>query len=149
MRHQHAGLAIWDFPLAHGQLWPATTPEAVAGYNAHRPPGIVGNPIAAFHVELQMVHRLVAYAIFLGVVAAAFIANKRLGRGDGLRKLAWLWAGLVTVQIGFGAWTIWSNKAADITTLHVMVGALLLLVGAIWWLMAMRRSQLARIEGKP
>src|SRR5262249_32975282 len=79
MRHQHAGLAIWDFPLAHGKVWPATTPEAIADYNAHRPPGLVGNPITAFQVELQMVHRLVAYTIFLGVISAAFLARKKLG----------------------------------------------------------------------
>ena len=30
MRHQHAGLAITDFPLAYGKIWPATTPEAIA-----------------------------------------------------------------------------------------------------------------------
>lgn len=143
MRHQHAGLAINDFPLAHGQLWPATTPEAIADYNAHRPPGTIGNPITAFQVTLQMVHRLVAYAIFLGIAAAAVLARKKLGGADALTKLACCWLGLLTLQIGLGAWTVWSNKAADITTLHVMVGASALLVGAIWWLIAARRASLA------
>jgi cytochrome c oxidase assembly protein subunit 15 len=50
---------------------------------------------------------------------------------------------LLTVQIGLGAWTIWSNKAADVTTLHVMGGALALLTGSLWWLIATRRTQLA------
>ena len=36
MRHQHAGLAIWDFPLAHGQFWPATDEASVAKYNNNR-----------------------------------------------------------------------------------------------------------------
>jgi cytochrome c oxidase assembly protein subunit 15 len=144
MRHQHAGLAIWDFPLAHGKVWPTASPEAIAVYNAHRPPGLVGNPITAFQVDLQMAHRLVAYAIFLGVMAVPFIAKKRLGRTDGLTKFAWLWLGLITAQIGLGAWTIWSNKAADVTTLHVMVGALSLLAGALWWLVAIRRTRLAQ-----
>ncbi len=36
MRHQHAGLAISDFPLAHGKIWPDISPEAVARYNAER-----------------------------------------------------------------------------------------------------------------
>jgi len=91
MRHQHAGLAIWDFPLAHGQVWPATTPEAIADYNAHRPAGTIGNPVTAFQVDLQMVHRLVAYLIFLGVAAVPFMARKRLGGADGLTKFAWFW----------------------------------------------------------
>jgi cytochrome c oxidase assembly protein subunit 15 len=63
---------------------------------------------------------------------------------DGLTKLAWFWAALITVQVALGAWTIWSNKAADVTTLHVMVGALSLLTGSLWWLVAVRRAKLAK-----
>jgi cytochrome c oxidase assembly protein subunit 15 len=143
MRHQHAGLAIWDFPMAHGKIWPGTDASAIADYNAHRPPGLVGNPITAFQVNLQMVHRLVAYAIFLGVIAAAFLAKKKIGGRDGLSRFAWFWAALLIVQLGLGAWTIWSNKAADVTTLHVMTGAAALLTGALWWLIAARRTRLA------
>jgi len=143
MRHQHAGLAIWDFPAAHGQVWPATTPEAIADYNAHRPAGTIGNPITAYQVNLQMVHRLVAYLIFLGVMAVPFMARKRLGGGDGLTKFAWFWLGLLSLQLVLGAATVLSNKAADIATGHVMVGALALLVGALWWLVAVRRTKLA------
>jgi cytochrome c oxidase assembly protein subunit 15 len=142
MRHQHAGLAITDFPLAYGKVWPGTSPEAIAQYNAQRPPGTVGNPITAFQVTLQMVHRVVAYAILLGVAAAAFLARKRLGR-DALTKFAFFWLGLVGVQILLGAATIWSNKAADVATGHVMVGALVLLTGVLWCLVAARRVRLA------
>jgi cytochrome c oxidase assembly protein subunit 15 len=143
MRHQHAGLAITDFPTAYGKIWPATSPEAIAHYNATRPPGTIGNPITAFQVNLQMIHRFVAYAIFLGVIAAAFLAKKKLGNADGLTKFAWFWLALLALQIGLGAWTIWSNKAADVTTLHVMVGASALLTGALWSLIAARRAKLA------
>jgi cytochrome c oxidase assembly protein subunit 15 len=143
MRHQHAGLAISDFPLAHGKIWPATTPQAIADYNAHRPAGTIGNPITAFQVNLQMIHRLVAYAIFLGAAAAAFLARKKIGGADWLTKFAFFWLALLTVQIGLGAWTIWSNKAADVTTLHVMVGASALLTGSLWCLVAARRTRLA------
>lgn len=143
MRHQHAGLAIWDFPAAHGKVWPDTNPEAIVDYNAHRPPGLVGRPITAFQVELQMVHRLVAYTIFLGVLAVPFMARKRLGGADGLTKFAWFWLLLLCGQIGLGAATVLSNKAADITTLHVMVGALALLAGVVWWLVAARRTRMA------
>jgi cytochrome c oxidase assembly protein subunit 15 len=142
MRHQHAGLAITDFPTAYGKIWPATSPAAIAGYNAHRPPGTIGNPITAFQVNLQMIHRGVAYLIFLGV-AAAGRARKKLGGGDGLTQFAVFWFGLLTLQILLGAATIWTNKAADVATAHVMVGALALLTGALWWLAAARRTRLA------
>jgi heme a synthase len=142
MRHQHAGLAIPDFPLAYGKIWPATSAEAVAGYNAHRVEINNANPITAFQVNLQMAHRLVAYAIFLGVAAAAMLARKKLGGRDWLTKFAFFWLVLLALQIVLGAATIWLNKAADIATGHVMVGALALLVGALWWLVAARRTTL-------
>lgn len=156
MRHQHAGLSIWDFPRAHGQLWPDTSPEAIARYNAERDAAgaqqlMTGatpqRPITAFQVNLQMVHRFVAYAIFLGVAAAAMLARKKLGMKDALAKLAFGWLALLTGQILLGAWTIWSNKAADVATLHVMVGALSLLTGSLWCLMAERRTRLAAGQG--
>jgi cytochrome c oxidase assembly protein subunit 15 len=143
MRHQHAGLAITDFPLAYGKIWPATTPEAIAHYNVTRPSGTIGNPITAFQIELQMIHRFVAYTIFLGVAAAAFLAQKKLGGRDPLTKFAFFWLILLSLQIVLGAATIWSNKAADVTTLHVMVGASALLTGALWSLVAARRTRLA------
>ena len=143
MRHQHAGLAISDFPLAHGKIWPDTSPEALAGYNAQRHTINGENPITAFQIMLQVAHRLVAILIFLGVTASAFLARKKLGGRDGLTKFAWLWTVLLVAQIILGIATIWTNKAADIATLHVMVGAISLLVGALWWLIATRRTRLA------
>jgi cytochrome c oxidase assembly protein subunit 15 len=142
MRHQHAGLAISDFPLAHGKIWPDTSAEAIAHYNAQRVEINNINPITAFQVVLQMIHRLVAYAIFLGVAAAAMLARKKLGGRDWLTKFAFFWLVLLALQIVLGAATIWLNKAADIATGHVMVGALALLVGALWWLVAARRTTL-------
>ena len=145
MRHQHAGLAIADFPLAYGKLWPDTSAAAIQSYNAHRMEMNGENPITAFQVNLQMIHRLVAYAIFLGVAAAAMRARKKLGGGDALTKLAFAWLALLTAQILLGAATIWTNKAADVATLHVMVGALALLTGALWCLVAARRMWAAAV----
>lgn len=143
MRHQHAGLAIPDFPAAYGSFWPDTSPAAIAGYNEHRVEMNGENPITAFQVILQMIHRLMAYAILLGVAAAAMLARKKLGGPDPLTKLALAWLGLIVVQILLGAATIWTNKAADVATGHVMVGALALLTGAIWCLVAIRRTRVA------
>ncbi len=141
MRHQHAGLAISDFPLAHGKIWPDTSAAAIEHYNAERIEVTNVNPITAFQVNLQMAHRLLAILIFLGVVAAAFLSLKKLGGKDGLTKLAWFWLALLIGQIALGIATVLTNKAADIATLHVMVGALSLLVGAIWWFVACRRTR--------
>jgi cytochrome c oxidase assembly protein subunit 15 len=141
MRHQHAGLAISDFPLAHGKIWPATDAVAIASYNAERMETSNVNPITAFQVVLQMVHRGAALLIFAGAAAAAGLALKRLGKKDFLTKLAGFWLALILAQIGLGVWTLWSNKAADIATLHVMVGALSLVTGALWCLVAFGRLE--------
>ena len=142
MRHQHAGLAIPDFPLAYGKIWPDTSAEAVAAYNEHRMELNGENPNTAFQIVLQMIHRFVALLIFLGIIAAAFLARKKLDGRDWLTKFAWFWTALIVVQIALGIATIETNKAADIATLHVMVGALSLLAGVLWWLVAARRTTL-------
>jgi len=50
------------------------------------------------------------------------------------------WLALIVCQIALGAWTIWSNKAADVATAHVLVGALSLVTGALWCVIGFRRS---------
>ena len=136
MRHQHAGLAISDFPKAHGQWWPDMSTEAVAGYNARRVEVTISDPITAFQIGLQMTHRIVACLILLAVSLCAWNARKV----QSLKPLAFTWLGLILVQVALGAWTIWSNKAADVATAHVVVGALSLVTGALGCLISFRRQ---------
>ena len=154
MRHQHAGLAIPDFPLAYGKLWPATDAAAVAAYNAQRLELTTANPITALQIGLQMFHRLLALGILICAAALAWRAKQsdRERATDGLsvncangnsarplRRLAFLWLGLILLQAGLGAWTIWSQKAADVATAHVLVGALSLVTGVLGCLICFRR----------
>jgi cytochrome c oxidase assembly protein subunit 15 len=140
MRQQHAGLAIADFPLAHGKIWPDTSAAAVQTYNEQRMNVVAQNPITAFQIILQMIHRVLALAIFVLAATCAWQTWRRLGGKDPLAKLALLWFGLVLVQALLGAATIWSNKAADVATAHVLGGALSLVTGALWYVIAFRRS---------
>ena len=140
MRHQHAGLSINTFPSAYGKLWPDTSPEAIQHYNAERIEIMSVNPITAFQVILQMIHRIAALAILICVSLCAIQAGRLLGKGESLTKLAWFWLALIIAQIGLGAATIWTNKAADVATAHVMVGALSLVTGALWCIIAFARS---------
>jgi cytochrome c oxidase assembly protein subunit 15 len=144
MRHQHAGLAIPDFPLAYGKLWPAMDAAAVEHYNAQRMEITAANPIAAFQIGLQMVHRLVALAILGAVGFSAWTARRALGGRHLLSRLALGWLGLILTQALLGAATIWSNKAADIATAHVLVGALALALGAMISILSYRERAFAR-----
>ena len=155
MRHQHAGLAIADFPLAHGRLWPDTSAAAVAGYNAARFELAGENPITAFQIWLQMAHRIGAVLV-LGAVAACAWQVRRSGFSQPgppeggtpnvLPRLTLRWIGLVLGQAGLGAWTIWSNKAADVATAHVLAGALSLVTGALLTIIVFCFSEAARTE---
>jgi heme a synthase len=138
MRHQHAGLAIPDFPLAYGKVWPATDAAAVAHYNAQRIEAAGENPITAAQIVLQMAHRGMAVLILMGVGTAAWLARRRLGGRHGLSRLALSWLALLLVQVLLGAATIWSGKAADIATAHVLVGAVSLALGALLSISAFR-----------
>ena len=136
MRHQHAGLPVPDFPLAHGQLWPSTTTEAIHRYNLQRVETEALQPITAFQVNLHMTHRLLAGVVLVMVLLAALRARATLPSGHVVTRGTWAWLSLVLVQIALGAWTIWSNKAADVATLHVVTGALTLVAGALLTLVA-------------
>jgi heme a synthase len=149
MRHQHAGLAIPDFPLAYGKLWPATDPKAVAHYNGQRVEVTAANPITAFQIHLQMGHRLVAALILAGVAGCAWrVRSAGFNRSASpnlkcLSRLAAGWLALVLAQVALGAWTIWSNKAADVATAHVLVGALSLATGSMLCLVSFRSPEWA------
>jgi len=138
MRQQHSGLAIPDFPLAYGKIWPDTSAAAIQGYNEHRMGVIAENPITAFQITLQMMHRIIALVIFILVAVCAWQSWRRLGRRNPLTRLAVFWLALVVGQIVLGAATIWSGKAADVATAHVLLGALSLMFGALWYVIPFR-----------
>jgi len=140
MRTEHAGLSINTFPSAYGKIWPDTSPEAIQHYNAQRIEITNINPITAFQVVLQMVHRIIALAIFICVVLCAVLAWRNLGKRDALAKFALFWLGLIVMQICLGIATILTNKAADVATAHVLLGALSLVTGALWCIIAFARS---------
>ena len=124
MRHQHRDLAILDFPTANGQWIPDTSPDAIAKINAWRDTQALSD-VNAFQIWLHMLHRLGAIAVAIGAIALWSSVRKTNAGVPLLRTLANILVGLVGCQIGLGAWTIWSNKAADVATIHVATGAVI------------------------
>jgi heme a synthase len=105
MRHTGAGLAIPDFPLAFGRVWPPLTSQAVV---------------------IHFLHRLGAVVVTLSIgwtvarILRAYRAEKRL-----LYPASVLTA-LLLVQLTLGALTIWTRRAVLPMTAHVAVGAAVL-----------------------
>jgi heme a synthase len=136
MRHQHRDLSILDFPTANGAWIPDTSTAALAKVNAWRDARGLSD-VTAFQIWLQLAHRFLAFIIAIAVIAFALRVWRNAPRFAALKRLSMLWVALVICQIALGAWTIWSNKAADVATAHVALGAVMLSFGvsisAICW----------------
>ena len=136
MRHQHRDLSILDFPTANGAWIPDTSAAALAKINAWRDAGGLSD-VTAFQIWLQMAHRFLALIIAVAVIVFAVRVLRHAPRFAALKRLSIFWVALVICQIALGAWTIWSNKAADVATAHVALGAVMLSfavsISAICW----------------
>ena len=105
MRHNAAGLAIPDFPLAFGGLIPPR-------WNAQ--------------IAIHFAHRVGALVVFCAILATT-VRVWRDHRADAqLRRPATLLVLLVLVQGTLGAFVIWSGLQPIVNTAHVANGALVL-----------------------
>ena len=142
MRHEHAGLSIPDFPLAYGKILPDTSAAAIASINEAR---VADDkvPTNALHIWIQMAHRAVAVIILLAITAVAWRAfSNPIARSA--RLWATIWLVMIIAQVLLGAWTIWSNKAADVATAHMALGALSLIVGVVFSFRLWRGTEAGR-----
>ncbi len=138
MRHQHAGLAVPDFPLAYGKVWPATDAASLHAYNAHRIETNGEEAITAGHVIVHMLHRVTALAVMFAIVGCVVVAWRNTPRGSLVRKTSGLWVAIALIQVALGILTILSQRKVDVTTAHVAVGAVTFLIG---WLLVLMTSR--------
>ncbi len=133
MRHAHADLSIRDFPLAYGQVIPPLDDATIAKINRDRQDVLRIPPTTRAQIVVQMFHRLGAVLTASAVIAAAVMAwRRRTALPAGMRRLfLGAWPGLIAVQFTLGMFTIWTDKAADIATAHVGVGAMSLALGVL------------------
>ena len=130
MRHTYSGLSVPDFPLAYGQLLPSLSPDALNSYNQE----LMNNglkssgdkPVAAYQIVVHLIHRywavmVAGLLIYFGykIWNTKFLPMK-------LRKMGLFLLSLVVVQFMLGILTILSKKEYIITSLHVVIGALVL-----------------------
>src|SRR6185312_6488284 len=104
---------------------------SIARINETRATAQAAPPITPGLIMLQYIHRGWAVLIVIGLVtvATAILRNRQMPVP--VRSAAGFWILLVVAQFLLGAWTIWSNKAADIATSHVFVGALTFMTGVL------------------
>ena len=152
MRHQHRDLSILDFPTANGAWIPDTSAATLTKINAWRDARALSD-VSAFQIWLQMVHRFLALMIAIAIIAFCARVWREIHDFAALKRLSFLWVVLVFAQITLGAWVIWSNKAADVATAHVALGAVMLSFGvsnsAICWRISQTQVGRARPPGAP
>lgn len=150
MRHQHRDLSILDFPTANGAWIPDTSATALAKINAWRDARGLSD-VDAFQIWLQTTHRFVALLIAIGVIAFCLRVWRDARGVPLLKRLSVCWVLFLFVQLTLGAWTIWSNKAADVATAHVAVGAIMLCFGvsisAVCWRISKRDRE--TVDARP
>src|SRR5207253_10694519 len=148
MRHQHRDLSILDFPTANGAWIPDTSAAALAKINAWRDARALSQ-VTAFQIWLQMAHRFLASIIAVAIITFSARVWSVAEVSAALKRLSVLWVILVISQIALGGWVIWSNKAADVATAHVALGAVMLSFGvsisAICWRVSGKAGALRRL----
>jgi heme a synthase len=149
MRHLHEGLAVPTFPLAYGGLWPATDAAAVTLYNAQRLEAAGEHPITPLHLHVHMLHRYVGVLTWCAIVACAVYVCRRVASGRPLRRVVVAWAVIASVQVVLGILSILSQRKLDVTTAHVAVGALTLMLGGLAVLVNSRCAARRRTANNP
>lgn len=149
MRHTESGLAVLDFPLANGRIMPDLGDAALEHYNETRRMGHFLPEVTAAQVMYHMAHRFWAVVVAIVLLATTGLAIARHGDIRSIRTLASIGIALLSVQIGLGAWTIWSGKHPYVATAHVAVGASTLGVAWLLTLQVHRRLQVVSNAVRP
>ena len=128
MRHYDAGLAIPDLPLHYGKILPPTDDVALAEANLIRAnsgsPDL--RPVTLTQIWFHVGHRAgaVLVTIVLTLVIWRSLRNRELH--PAARNPALILIPLLLTQLTLGVLTVLLHKPADIASLHVAVGALVL-----------------------
>jgi cytochrome c oxidase assembly protein subunit 15 len=109
----------------------------VAEINARRI-ALDESPTTAFQIGLQFVHRIGAVLVLLLGARAVWKLAKTKNAPRALIRASAVWLSLILLQIALGIWTIWSRKAADVATTHMVLGAILVTFSTLLVLAAKR-----------
>jgi heme a synthase len=144
MRHSNAGLAIPDFPTAYGKILPPTAIDnsfreaAIHKYGAQ----LDLNRVTLFQIWIHFAHRIGAVLVTTAVLWLSISILRRHAGNIRLRRPAWLLLLLIPTQVTLGIYTVLLRKPADIASLHVAVGALIL---ATAWITLVRAWAIGRL----
>ena len=128
VRHYNAALAIPDFPLVYGKFVPPLSPTELAAANVWRSGTPHLGDTTLWLIWLHFAHRQGAVLVLLAVtLTVAWMIRARHSAPELVREGVVL-SLLLAIQWVLGILTVVWQRPKFIATLHVAVGALLLLV---------------------
>lgn len=134
VRLSHAGLGCPDWPGCYGQLtWPVE-PQDVELANQAYP----DRPLEVGKAWKEMVHRYLAGALILLVVAMNFLAWKKRPENGHIRLLCFVLLVFILFQAALGMWTV-TLKLLPVVVMGHLIGGLTTF-GLLLWI-AWRTSQ--------
>ncbi len=135
LRHTYSGLSVPDFPFAYGQLFPSLSAEAVTKYNQElitsgiKWPG--DKPIQAYQIVIHLVHRYWAYVVATIVLFFGYKLWKSVFLPKRLQNTGLFLMLFVLIQFTLGIITVLTRKEFVVTSFHVVIGALILMICVI------------------
>jgi heme a synthase len=140
MRHKGAGLAVPDFPLFYGQVLPIWDAASLEMLNDHRIWKLGLEPVTSFQILLHLAHRFWAVTVVLAAILSWRSVRREIPRQQGkpMHFILKALAILLALQVFLGMTVIWSQKAADLATAHVALGALILMLASLLTVMGFK-----------
>lgn len=124
VRHTGSGLAIPDFPTMGGRAFPLFTAATMDYINDLRfQLGL--RPATTTQAIIHLLHRLGAILVTV-ILVMLYLKSRINGIHPAIKTVARRNLVLLLLQWTLGMYTIWSVKEPYITSMHVLVGALLL-----------------------
>ena len=145
MRHYNAGLAIPDLPLAYGKILPPTDSVGLAAANRWRVFILNLDPVTLGQIWLHFGHRIGAILVSCALLALIGVIHAKYRHRKDLVRPASILGFLLIAQLTLGILTVYLRKPADVASLHVAVGALVL---ATTFFIAVRAFRLYSLWGR-
>lgn len=145
LRHTYSGLSVPDFPFAFGRIFPSLSDESLAIYNQElivRGIRWAGDkPIEAYQIVIHLVHRYWAYIVTLMLWYTGYTLVRSRDIPKRFSRNGAMILGAVTIQFLLGVLTILTKKEIIITTAHVAIGAVTLVICVITTIQLVRILQ--------
>ena len=128
VRLSHAGLGCPDWPGCYGQLtWPVETQEVERANQAYPE-----RPVETAKAWKEMVHRYLAGALVLLVLAINVLAWKNRSEQPSVRLLSFVLLAVILFQAALGMWTVTLKLLPVVVMAHLLGG--LVTFGLLLWL---------------